>query len=66
MFSHSKQAGHNRKLRDELLNSEIFSTLTEAKILIEAWRREYNQIRPHSSLGYQPPAPEALIPVTLT
>ena len=52
----------NGKFRDELLNGEIFYTLTEAKILIECWRREYNTIRPHSSLGYRPPAPEALIP----
>ena len=49
----------NGKLRDELLNREIFTTLTEAKVLIEQWRREYNQVRPHSSLGYRPPAPEA-------
>jgi len=56
----------NGKLRDELLNREVFTTLTEAKVLIEQWRREYNQVRPHSSLGYQPPAPEAKIPVTLT
>jgi transposase InsO family protein len=56
----------NGKLRDELLNREIFITLTEAKVLIEQWRREYNQIRPHSSLGYRPPAPEATMPVTLT
>ena len=49
----------NGKLRDELLNLEIFDTLLEAKILIERWRREYNQIRPHSALGYRPPAPEA-------
>jgi putative transposase len=56
----------NGKLRDELLNREIFTTLAEAKILIEQWRREYNQIRPHSSLGYRPPAPEAKIPVILT
>ncbi len=56
----------NGKLRDELLNREVFYTLTEAKVLIEQWRREYNQIRPHSSLGYRPPAPEAIIPVTLT
>ncbi len=56
----------NGKLRDELLNREIFTTLTEAKILIEQWRREYNLVRPHSSLGYRPPAPEARIPVTLT
>jgi len=56
----------NGKLRDELLNREISTTLTEAKVLIEQWRREYNQVRPHSSLGYRPPAPEARIPVTLT
>ena len=48
------------KLRDELLNGEIFYTLKEAQILIERWRKEYNQVRPHSSLGYRPPAPEAL------
>ena len=50
----------NGKLRDELLNGEIFYTLKEAKIVIEAWRRHYNTIRPHSSLGYRPPAPEVL------
>jgi transposase InsO family protein len=49
------------KLRDELLNGEIFTSLLEAKVLIENWRREYNQVRPHSSLGYRPPAPETLI-----
>ncbi len=48
----------NGKLRDELLNGEIFYTLREAKVLIERWRREYNTIRPHSALGYRPPAPE--------
>ena len=51
----------NGKLRDELLNGEIFYTLKEAKIVIEAWRRHYNAIRPHSSLGYRPPAPEAIV-----
>jgi transposase InsO family protein len=56
----------NGKLRDELLNREIFTTLTEAKVLIEQWRREYNQVRPHSSLGYQPPAPKAVMPATIT
>jgi transposase InsO family protein len=56
----------NGKLRDELLNREIFTTLTEAKVLIEQWRQEYNQVRPHSSLGYKPPAPEAKILETLT
>ena len=49
----------NGKLRDELLNGEIFTTWEEAKVLTEVWRREYNQVRPHSSLGYKPPAPEA-------
>ncbi len=49
----------NGKLRDERLNREIFDTLLEAKVLIERWRREYNTIRPHSALGYRPPAPEA-------
>ena len=56
----------NGKLRDELLNREIFTTLTEASILIEEWRREYNQVRPHSALDYRAPAPEAIIPLTLT
>jgi putative transposase len=56
----------NGKLRDELLNREIFTTLAEAQVLIERWRRDYNQVRPHSSLGYRPPAPEARIPVALT
>ena len=46
-------------LRDELLNGEIFTTLAEAQVLMEVWRREYNLVRPHSSLGYTPPAPEA-------
>ncbi len=55
----------NGKLRDELLNREIFTTLIEAKILIEQWRREYNQVRPHSALRYRPPAPEARIPVII-
>jgi putative transposase len=53
----------NGKLRDELLNREIFYTLKEAQVLVERWRREYNQIRPHSALGYRPPAPEAVEPV---
>ena len=51
----------NGKMRDELLNREIFTTLEEAKILIEQWRREYNQFRPHSAKNYQPPAPEAVL-----
>lgn len=52
----------NGKLRDELLNGEIFTTLKEAQVLIAAWRQHYNQQRPHSSLGYRPPAPEAVLP----
>ena len=52
----------NGKLRDELLNGEIFYTLKEAQVIIEAWRHEYNTIRPHSSLGYRPPAPEVIQP----
>jgi putative transposase len=55
----------NGKLRDELLNREIFTTLEEARVLIEQWRREYNQVRPHSSLGYQPPAPEAILTMVM-
>jgi transposase InsO family protein len=51
----------NGKLRDELLNGEIFYTLLEAKVLIERWREHYNRVRPHSSLGYRPPAPEAIL-----
>lgn len=53
----------NGKMRDELLNGEIFYTLQEAKVLIERWRWEYNHIRPHSALGYRPPAPEARLVV---
>jgi transposase InsO family protein len=54
----------NGKLRDELLNREQFNTLFEAQVLIEDWRREYNQRRPHSALGYRPPAPEAVLALT--
>ena len=46
------------------LNTEIFYTLKEAKVLIERWRHHYNTIRPHSSLGYRPPAPETVLPAT--
>jgi putative transposase len=53
----------NGKLRDELLNGEIFYTLREAQILIGRWREHYNTIRPHSSIGYRPPAPEAILPL---
>jgi transposase InsO family protein len=51
----------NGKLRDELLDREIFYTLGEAKLLIDRWRQEYNMFRPHSALGYRPPAPEAVL-----
>jgi transposase InsO family protein len=51
----------NGKLRDELLNGELFYTLKEAQVIIEEWRRHYNRIRPHSALGYRPPAPETII-----
>ncbi len=52
----------NGKLRDELLNGEVLDTLLEARVLTERWRQEYNQVRPHSSLGYRPPAPETILP----
>jgi len=52
----------NGKLRDELLNGEVFYSLKEANVLIEKWRREYNTIRPHSSLHYRPPAPQSIEP----
>ena len=50
----------NGKLRDELLNGEIFYTLREAKVVIERWRVHYNTVRPHSSLNYRPPAPQTM------
>jgi len=56
----------NGKLRDELLKREVFTTLEEARVLIEQWRREYNQIRPHSTLRYRPPAPEAILTMVTT
>ena len=55
----------NSKLRDEFLDREIVYTLKEAKALIEWWRRHYNQLRPHSSLGYNPPAPKTILPAGL-
>jgi putative transposase len=55
----------NGKLRDELLNREIFYTLREAQVLIERWRMHYNQLRPHSALNYQPPAPQAVAPIII-
>jgi transposase InsO family protein len=56
----------NGKLRDELLNREVFNTLAEARVLIEQWRREYNEFRPHSALRYRTPAPEAILVPGLT
>ena len=52
----------NARLRDELLDGEIFYSLAEARIVVESWRRHYNAKRPHASLGYKPPAPEVFIP----
>jgi putative transposase len=52
----------NGKLRDELLARELFFTLEEARVLIERWRRSYNEVRPHSALGYRPPAPVTIVP----
>jgi Integrase core domain len=52
----------NARLRDELLNGEIFYTLQEAEIIIESWRRHYNTVRPHASIGYRAPAPEVFVP----
>ncbi|MEH6751082.1 MAG: IS3 family transposase [Paracoccaceae bacterium] len=53
----------NPRFRDELLNGEVFHSLREPQILIEKWRRHYNTVRPHSALGYRPPAPEAVVPI---
>ena len=53
----------NGKLRDELLNGEIFDTILEAKVITENWRNHYNHKRPHSSLGYRVPAPEVILPI---
>jgi transposase InsO family protein len=52
----------NARLRDELLDGEIFYTLREAEVVIESWRRHYNSVRPHASLGFRPPAPEVVLP----
>jgi len=51
----------NARFRDELLNGEIFYTLKEARIVIEQWRQHYNTVRPHSALGWKPPAPETIV-----
>ncbi len=55
----------NGKLRDELLDREVFYTLLEVQVLTEQYRQTYNRIRPHSSLGYRPPAPETILPENL-
>ena len=60
-YNESYSAG----LRDELFNREIFYSLKEAKVLIENWRKEYNTVRPHSSLDYRPPAPEVVHPLII-
>jgi putative transposase len=54
----------NSKMRDEFLNDEIFYSLKELRVLAERWRKHYNTVRPHSSLGYRPPAPEAWLTST--
>ena len=56
----------NARFRDELLNGEIFYTLKEARVVIEEWRRHYNTVRPHSALGWKPPAPETIVPMDQT
>ena len=53
----------NARFRDELLNGEVFYNLKEAQIIIEEWRKHYNTKRPHSALGYRPPAPETIVPM---
>ena len=53
----------NARFRDELLNGEIFYTLKEARVAIEEWWRHYNTVRPHSALGWKPPAPETIVPM---
>jgi putative transposase len=53
----------NAHFRDELLNGEVFCTLREAQILVERWRHHDNTVRPHSALGYRPPAPESMLPI---
>jgi putative transposase len=61
-WEHGYVESFNARLRDELLDGEIFYTLKEAQIVIESWRRHYNAVRPHASLGYKPPAPEVFVP----
>ena len=52
----------NARLRDELLDGEVFYSVREAQVVIESWRRHYNAVRPHASLGYRAPAPEVFVP----
>ena len=59
-----RSIGVTEVLRDELLDGEEFNTLREAQVLIEQWRQHYNTVRPHSALGYRPPAPEVAMPAT--
>ena len=58
----ARSIGVTEQLRDELLDGEVFHTLREAQVLIEQWRQHFNTIRPHSALGYRPPAPEVAMP----
>ena len=58
-----RSIGVTEQLRDELLRAEVFNSLREAQVLIEQWRRHYNTARPHSALGYRPPAPEVAMPM---
>ena len=61
---HGYVESFNGKLRDELLNGELFYTLHEAQVLVKRWRRQYNTQRPYSALGYRPPAPETVAPMS--
>jgi putative transposase len=62
-FNQAVLESFNGKLRDELLNGKIFTSLLEAQVLIENWRNEYNQFIPHSSLAYRSPVPDAIKPL---
>ena len=67
--AHPRENGYieslNARFRDEVLDGEIFCSIREAEILIEQWRRHDNTVRPHSALGYRPPAPESFAPMDL-
>ncbi len=56
----------NGRMRDELLNGEIFYTIKEAQVIIEQWRKHYNTVRPHSSLGYGSPVPQSYLPSAMS